>query len=64
MSSAPIDTEEAFHEALRELIEEAHDFGIVIEGGWAVQNGEKAPDFDVEIVELAKPTEPTSAVDE
>jgi hypothetical protein len=49
-------TADEFAERLRALVNEAHTKGVDLEGGWPVQNEDPdLPDWDVVVVELAKP---------
>jgi hypothetical protein len=54
--SANVPAEEEFAERLRELVNDAHANGVDLEGGWPVLNEDPdLPDWDVVVVELAKP---------
>ncbi len=54
--SANVPAEEEFAERLRELVNDAHANGVDVEGGWPVLNEDPdLPDWDVVVVELAKP---------
>ena len=48
--------DDAFAERLRELLAEAHASGVDVRGGWpAVNEDPDLPDWDVVVVELARP---------
>jgi hypothetical protein len=48
-----IETEEAFHERLHEVVTVAAANGVDVEGAWPVlHEGGDAPDWDLEIVAL------------
>jgi hypothetical protein len=51
-SNDDIDTEAAFNDALRELLVEAHESGLDVEGGWECRTSEGAPDWDVVVSEV------------
>jgi hypothetical protein len=54
--NANVPAEEEFAERLRELVNDAHANGVDLEGGWPVLNEDPdLPDWDVVVVELAKP---------
>ena len=48
-----ITTEEELDTALKVLLSDAHENGIDPEGSWVVQNGSAAPDWEVQVFELA-----------
>ena len=51
-------SEADFAERLRDLLIEAHESGIEVEGGWpALNEAPDVPDWDVVIVGMAKPCE-------
>ena len=54
--SADESPEDVFARRLREVVLDAHRAGVDVEGGWPVLNEDSTlPDWDVVIVELAKP---------
>lgn len=48
-------TQEALDEALQTLLQQAHENGIDVQGGWECRNGDSYPDWDVVITEVEKP---------
>lgn len=54
----PVQSDMDFDEALSELLQTAHENAVDIEGGWVCRNGVTMPDWDITIVELAKPGSP------
>ena len=55
-SSEDGSAEADFAERLRELVNEAHENGVDVEGGWPVLNEDPdLPDWDVVVVGMAKP---------
>lgn len=50
-----IDTREAFHECLREIVTAAAAAGVDVGGGWPVVTDDPgAPNWDVEIVRIVE----------
>jgi hypothetical protein len=49
------DAEHEFHERLREVVTDAAEDGVDVEGSWPVRNDDSAePDWDIEIIRLAE----------
>lgn len=49
-----ISTEEALESTIIRLLEAAHKNDVPVTGSWEVRNGDKIPDWEVLVVELAK----------
>lgn len=50
----PITSNEQLHVQLQELLREAYDNGIEVEGGFECRNGTDHPDWDVIVTEVEK----------
>lgn len=48
-------TREKLDEALRTLLQQAHDNDVNVKGGWECRNDDEYPDWDVVITEVEKP---------
>lgn len=48
-------TRESLDEALRALLQQAHENDVDVKGGWECRNGDGYPDWDIVITEVEKP---------
>lgn len=48
-------SEAALNDELRALLQQAHENGVDVEGGWECRNGSKYPDWDIVVSEVEKP---------
>lgn len=51
---SPVTSEEELHTELQSLLRQAHQNGVIVEGGWDCRNGSEHPDWDVLITEVQK----------
>lgn len=49
-----VQSEQEFHGELQTLLQQAHDSGIDVKGGWACRNGADHPDWDIVVTEVEK----------
>lgn len=49
---SPLESADAFADALRSLVRRAHDGGIDVEGGWECRTEAELPDWDVVVTEV------------
>ncbi|MHB9288578.1 hypothetical protein ACKVMT_16225 [Halobacteriales archaeon Cl-PHB] len=49
-----VSTDEDFANTLKQLLRAAHDNGVDVEGAWLCRNGDGAPDWEANVVELEK----------
>lgn len=55
MTSDGPTTRESLDEALRALLQQAHENDVDVKGGWECRNGDGYPDWDIVITEVEKP---------
>lgn len=55
MSDRSVTSEAELQTELQTLLQQAHDGGIDVRGGWECLNGPERPDWEVVVTEVQKP---------